>query len=710
MKRTLLALALLCSFQLSLFAAAGGPDAYGYTWKDSNEPGGPAYSWWDISVIGIKVHPYLGDDNVSLIAYNFGTNFTYYWYPVNQCYVSSNGYITFHGDNIASPFPVIPSTAGADNFIAPMMSDLNFSGAGNPGQCYFYQNADSVCISWINVPFWDQFAGFSGSNTFQVILNKVDNSITFNYQNQSGVTQNNDITIGIENINGAIGLQHSKNAYPALNYTVKYSYPLNPTLQVTDAAALWNNNSKNKGVFIKRGGPVYPLVADVGNVGNQNLPAFALTGTVTNAAGNQVVNTTSLTNPMLPGHDTTITYSQSFIPSSAGTYSFRTAITGVTNDTTTSNNTITQEVVSVDTAFSTISLSYAGTAPNGAGISWSGGNGGIGVYFKPPTGYPSKLISTRYIVTSNPNNAGFYAKIYADDGQFGAPGTLIDSVSVSSAQIIVGGSTIVPLSQPRMIYSGGVYVLWYMNGQNITIGNDITGPFSYQTYEVLGNIWSEYRAHEKEDFFIGLDYKRAVIEDAGVPRVTSPAPNSTITAPTPVKAYVRNYGAGPESTFTVSYQYGANPAVAQTYSGAAIAPGDSVLFTFTTPLSFTTDQTNSLCVWTYKSTDFNTANDQSCIAVTTSTVGIDEADATSGVMIYPNPAVDHFTIEFNQGTNPAAVLELYDIIGKKIYSESLDKGLKRYTVNMRDLPAGVYIYKLRSEGHERTGKIIKSAQ
>src|ERR1043165_3879334 len=78
---TLITLLIFCS---TLFAGTGGPDLYGYTWKDSNEPDGPVYNWIDIlpypSSTQVKL---LGDDN-SRGPFAMDFNFHYYWYDVNQ--------------------------------------------------------------------------------------------------------------------------------------------------------------------------------------------------------------------------------------------------------------------------------------------------------------------------------------------------------------------------------------------------------------------------------------------------------------------------------------------------------------------------------------------------------------------------------------------------------------------------------------------------
>ena len=102
---------------VSAFAGQGGPDTWGYTWKDSNEPGGPVYSWIDIVSEGGTEVKLLADDN-SRGPFPMNFDFTYYWYDVNQFWVGSNGYLLFQNGNIASPFQWGASTLAPHHGVA----------------------------------------------------------------------------------------------------------------------------------------------------------------------------------------------------------------------------------------------------------------------------------------------------------------------------------------------------------------------------------------------------------------------------------------------------------------------------------------------------------------------------------------------------------------------------------------------------------------
>ena len=100
-----LCLALFAWMSPSVHAqTSGGPDAYGYTWKNSSHTSNPpTYSWVDITTRGDQVTG-LADDNV-VGPFPLPQGFQYYWYPVSQIWIGSNGYISFNGVNMASPFP-----------------------------------------------------------------------------------------------------------------------------------------------------------------------------------------------------------------------------------------------------------------------------------------------------------------------------------------------------------------------------------------------------------------------------------------------------------------------------------------------------------------------------------------------------------------------------------------------------------------------------
>ena len=173
MIKTILSTLVFTIITITTFAASGGPDAYGYTWADSNEPGGPVYSWIDISGTGNLVSGLQDDNSVPFIS--MGMSFHYYWTDYTELKIGSNGWIGFNNTgNIAHCFPSMPLPGGvADNYLAPLMTDLNFQGVGNPAKVYYEHDIpnDRFIISYIDVPWWSVNApGFLGINSFQVIL------------------------------------------------------------------------------------------------------------------------------------------------------------------------------------------------------------------------------------------------------------------------------------------------------------------------------------------------------------------------------------------------------------------------------------------------------------------------------------------------------------------------------------------------------------
>ncbi|HET6991774.1 MAG TPA: hypothetical protein VFJ43_10640, partial [Bacteroidia bacterium] len=489
MKKFLLAVFILTGHFAN--ALSGGPDGFGYTWKDSNEPGGPTYQWYDISATGTLISG-LGDDNF-VGPIQIGFPFSYYWYTESKVWVGSNGYLEFGPGNLAANFPPIPQPGGVNNYIAGMMADMTFLGVGNPGECYYKATQDSFCIEWLNVPFWDQNPpSYNGMNTFEIILNKLDSSITVNFQSHSGTSISN-FSSGIENNIGTMGLQPMTFLPAAPNYTIKYYYPTGNILQVEDASVSWNHQDGDGGIFLANNGGTHALVTDIANSGNVSFGPVTVNGKVKDLLNNQYVTSNAFTVPLNPGQNQILTFTNQFTPTSAGTRFFMTRISGLSGDTIPINDSIYQEIVVKDTTASSIRLSYTvdQTDPVGSSISWAGGQGGVGVYIKPPT-YPARILNTNFILTSAPaSGPAFWAKIYDDDGPNGSPGTLLDSVQVDGSQVTTFSLTVVPVAGNIVIQSGGFYVNWDMaNNTSVSIAEDLTPPFSRQTYETFQNIWS----------------------------------------------------------------------------------------------------------------------------------------------------------------------------------------------------------------------------
>jgi hypothetical protein len=512
MKRILLAIFTLFLFAANSFAGSGGPDAYGYVWRDNLEVNGPVYNWIDIiSRPGATLVENLGDDNTEgPFALTF--DFHFYWYDISQFWIGSNGYIIFQNGQMSAPFPYIPSIAQPQNFIAPMAADLMFDGVGNPAQCFYWRspNMDTLIVSWIDVGFWEPPNTYQGNNTFQVILSTVDSSITFQYAAQNGVYNGGAavyLSSGIENNSGSIGLQTMVNPlnqgtyYFTTPYAVKFYYPSNTTYQVDDAATQYNNNPTNGGRFLSNNTPEpFVMNTTVKNTGNTSVATFNVTSRIVNSLNQSVVVDQMQSGALNAGQTADLTFANTFSPTSAGTYVQRSR-TFLPGDLVPANDSLPMELVVVDTTSMPLRLTFDDGVPDGVGINWQGGEGGCAMEFTPPF-YPCKLTKVHFYIQANINLLGFFATVYDDNGNQGAPGVRLDSVYVDAANINAPGWVDVTLTSPILINDGKFYVVWNMDGDGLSLGQDLTPPISNNDYEVLGTTFAIYRAREFEDLMI----------------------------------------------------------------------------------------------------------------------------------------------------------------------------------------------------------------
>jgi subtilisin family serine protease len=191
----------------------GGPDAYGYRWSDSHQPGGPVFSWIDITTIGTSI-PLTSDDETSP-RIPLGMAFPFYGRTLDSARVSTNGFLTL-ADTVAAAYnnqPLPSPLGGISDMIAPFWDDLTFAGLRH---AYSYTDGDRFIVSWIDV---SHLSG-AGPYSFQVILDR-SGDITFQYLRVPGAVSS--ATVGIEDSTRTIGLTAAFNTpYLESNLAIRF--------------------------------------------------------------------------------------------------------------------------------------------------------------------------------------------------------------------------------------------------------------------------------------------------------------------------------------------------------------------------------------------------------------------------------------------------------------------------------------------------------
>lgn len=511
----LLAALLAVLISTGLFAANGGPDAYGYIWRDSNDPLGPTPNWIDTTYnINFTRVTGLADDN-STGPYSMAWYFHYYWGDYNTFRIGSNGWLSFDNvSNIASCFPGIPTIGGADNYVAALMSDLSFSSSfpqyPNPGKCYYWTNLkDTLVVSYYNVPFWQNGTpDWFGSNTFQILLDGTDSSITYTYQTMNPTflqaVCNTDLIIGIENSTGAVGLECWREIMPPSMYAIKFKYPPVPLLSVRDLTPIWNQNSESAGEFYPTGliPNLQSRVKNVGNTAFTNTSTFA--GNLRNLSYTSVYTASRTLPTVAAGQDSLLVFSPQAIVNTAGQYYWQVTASN-SNDMNPGNNTTTSEISMVNLSGPTAQLTYTTGGGNTYAWGWNGGgtDDGVGVYMYPPV-LPMSINSVQVYIAAA-SFSGYIITIWDDSGPGGGPGVVLRTDTIPFAQVSVNNWNTVNYAVPVNVGSGGFYVAWMMGGADIFLGTEDVGPISRRTYEILGGAWSAFRDNNLREAMVRVN-------------------------------------------------------------------------------------------------------------------------------------------------------------------------------------------------------------
>jgi len=175
---------------------SGGPDSFGYRWRDSRLPGAPAFSWVDLNTMGTILFPTLIDDEVSN-SIPIGFSFPFYGHSFDTVNISMNGFLSFTSSSRQYYNTQLPNALAPENLAAPFWDDFFMY----VGSIKYRRDGDRFIVEYDKVfAFWPG----QGGQTLEAILYP-DGRIVYQYLSIGGGPHTAE-TIGIQNGAGDEGL------------------------------------------------------------------------------------------------------------------------------------------------------------------------------------------------------------------------------------------------------------------------------------------------------------------------------------------------------------------------------------------------------------------------------------------------------------------------------------------------------------------------
>lgn len=96
-----------------------------------------------------------------------------------------------------------------------------------------------------------------------------------------------------------------------------------------------------------------------------------------------------------------------------------------------------------------------------------------------------------------------------------------------------------------------------------------------------------------------------------------------------------------------------------------------------------------------------------CPHLKTADAGNNEGILSNEFSISPNPSKANFTITFKEAVLRSGTFEVFDMLGKRLISQKIDRGVSNSFVNLENYPAGVYVLKIAIGNHTINRKLVK---
>jgi hypothetical protein len=197
-----------------------------------------------------------------------------------------------------------------------------------------------------------------------------------------------------------------------------------------------------------------------------------------------------------------------------------------------------------------------------------------------------------------------------------------------------------------------------------------------------------YSTGETEDYLLYIEPEYT--QDVSLLAIISPADTTAPLTAVHPKITIENTGPVNLYQVPVAYRINSNPNINYTWTGL-LEPDSMVTIEWTSTL--TTPSGYTFCAFPLLPGDVNGTNDTLCKPVAITAIS-PESEGDLHINVYPNPADDYLEVVLSGSTGMKKEISLQNVMGQIIDSKILNENIGKTTLDLSNIPDGIYLLRL----------------